>query len=66
MARDRRPDRLARPPRLAPTRWNPALTGGSTSPLLSGTIASSGGSGASIFCGTTEIMKEIIGRNLGL
>jgi hypothetical protein len=45
----------------------PALTGGSTGPLLSATIMSSGGSAArSIFGGTTEIMKEIIGRGLGL
>jgi hypothetical protein len=34
--------------------------------LLSGTIAGSAGSAASIFGGTTEIMKEIIGRSLGL
>jgi len=34
--------------------------------LLSGTIVGSGGSAASIFGGTTEIQKEIIGRSLGL
>jgi hypothetical protein len=34
--------------------------------LLSGTIAGSGGSAASIFGGTTEIQKEIIARGLGL
>ena len=33
--------------------------------LLSGTIVGSGGSATSIFGGTTEIMKEIIGRSLG-
>jgi len=42
------------------------LTGGSTRPLLSGTIVGSGGSGASSFGGTTEIVKEVIGRSLGL
>ena len=68
LARDRRPDGTARTPRLALTRRSPALTGGSTDPLdlrhdcrlwLLGRIQS-------IFGGTTEIMKEIIGRGLGL
>jgi hypothetical protein len=34
--------------------------------LFSDTIVSSGGSAASSFGGTTEIMKEIIGGGLGL
>jgi hypothetical protein len=34
--------------------------------LLSGTIAGSGDSATSICGGTTEIMKEIIGRGPGL
>jgi len=44
------------------------LTGGRTSPLLSGTIVSFGPLSRvqSGFGGTTEIMKEIIGRGLGL
>ena len=44
------------------------MIGGNTSPLLSNTIVSSGGSAAfqSIFGGTTEIQKEIIARGLGL
>ena len=45
----------------------PALNGGHTSPTASGTIVSSGGGRVQpIFGGTTEIMKEIIGRSLGL
>jgi alkylation response protein AidB-like acyl-CoA dehydrogenase len=45
----------------------PAFTGGSPRPLLSGTIAARRLSRVqSNFGGTTEIMKEIIGRGLGL
>ncbi len=47
VADDRRPDRAARTPRLALTRRSPGLTGGSTSPPLSGRIAGSGGLAAS-------------------
>ncbi len=44
----------------------PALTGGSTSPLLSATIVSSGLSRVqSSFGGTAEIQTEIIARSLG-
>ena len=46
MAGDRGPTRAARTPWPALTRWNPALTGGTTSPLLSAMIVSSGGSTA--------------------
>jgi len=44
------------------------LTGGTTSPLLSGTIVGSGGSATvySIVGATTEIQKEITVRSLGL
>jgi hypothetical protein len=67
LARDRRPARTTRPPRLTLTRGSPALTGESTTPLalrhdcelwrLSRV--------QSIFGGATEIMKENIGRGLG-
>jgi hypothetical protein len=68
LARDRRPDRTAPTSRLALTRWSPALTGRDTSPPVSDTIVNSGWFSRvqSIFGGTTEIMKEIIGHSLGL
>jgi hypothetical protein len=57
LARDRCPHRTARTRQLALTRSNPALTGESTNALAAQ---------PSIFGGTTRIMKEVIGRNLGL
>ncbi len=68
LAHDCRPDGTARTPRLPLIRRSPALTGGTTSPLLSGTIVGSGGSATvqTIFGGTTEIQKEITVRSLGL
>jgi len=44
------------------------LTRRSTSPLLCGTIAGSGGSATvqSIFGGTTEMQEEITDRSLGV
>ena len=55
------------PPDLADP-MEPALTSGNTSPSLSATIVTSGGSAASksIFGVTAEVWKEVIAHSLGL
>ena len=60
---DRRLDHTARTSRLVLTRWGPALTSWSTSPLLRHECELWRLSSVrSMFGGTIEIMKEIIGR----